>query len=75
MTHNRGTEQKLNLRHSLVRALEIGEGPDSLQTIVEVVFQPVGGAMPHTHSAILRPWDSIQACQSLVIVTVIVIVT
>ena len=48
----------MGARCLLVGALEVGQSPDALQAIVKVVLQPIGGAMPHTHSTILRPWTA-----------------
>ena len=44
----------------LVGALEVGQSPHALQPIIQVVLQPVGGAVPNPDSAILRPYAATQ---------------
>lgn len=38
----------------LVRALEVSQGPHSLQAVIQVILQSVCGAVPYPHRAILR---------------------
>ena len=53
-------------RGLLIGALEVSQSPDTLQAIVQVVLQPVGGAMPHTHGAILRPYTAPEMLAAIV---------